>query len=74
MKSEKKYWIVELSNQARKQLKRIDKAIALELLDYIDELAFIEDVRAKGKPLKGDYLGLHRFRKRQLSYYRPYSR
>ncbi|MFV0431816.1 MAG: type II toxin-antitoxin system RelE family toxin [Alphaproteobacteria bacterium] len=63
MKSEKKYWIVELTNQVRKQLKRIDKTIALELLDFIDELTFIEDIKELGKPLKGDHLGLYRFRK-----------
>ncbi len=63
MKFEQKYWKVEYTNQARKQLKKLDKKVALELMDYIDELATIKNIREKGKILKGKLADYYRFQK-----------
>ncbi len=63
MTSEKRYWEVKLTNPARKSLKRIDRQAALEILDFLDELATIKDIRSKGKKLEDTTEELYRFKK-----------
>jgi mRNA interferase RelE/StbE len=51
-------WIIEYTGAAAKQLKKLDKSVALRLLDFMDHrVAKAEDPRALGKSLKGPKLG-----------------
>ena len=51
-------WIIEYTGAAAKQLKKLDKSVALRLLDFMDHrVATAEDPRALGKSLKGPRLG-----------------
>jgi mRNA interferase RelE/StbE len=51
-------WIIEYTGAAAKQLKKLDKSVALRLLDFMDHrVATAEDPRALGKSLKGPTLG-----------------
>ena len=51
-------WIIEYTGAAAKQLKKLDKSVALRLLDFMDHrVATAEDPRALGKSLKGPKLG-----------------
>lgn len=53
---------VEYSENARKQLKKLDNSIKKRILDYMDEVAMLEDPRSKGKILVGNLLGFWRYR------------
>ena len=51
-------WIVNYTESAAKQLKKLDKTIAIRILNYMDEcVAILDDPRALGKNLKGPRLG-----------------
>ena len=51
-------WIIKYTGAAAKQLKKLDKSVALRLLDFMDHrVATAEDPRALGKSLKGPKLG-----------------
>ena len=51
-------WIVNYTESAAKQLKKLDKSIAIRILNYMDErVAILDDPRALGKKLKGSRLG-----------------
>lgn len=51
-------WIVNYTESAAKQLKKLDKPIAIRILNYMDErVAILDDPRALGKNLKGSCLG-----------------
>ena len=46
-------WIVNYTESAAKQLKKLDKPIAIRILNYMDErVAILDDPRALGKNLK----------------------
>lgn len=47
---------------ALKQLKKLDRAAATRIVDYMDEVARLESPRARGKALVGDRAGLWRYR------------
>ena len=50
-------WIINYTESALRQLKKLDKSIALRVLDYMDErVATIDDPRALGKSLVGPKL------------------
>lgn len=51
-------WIIKYTESASKQLKKLDKQIALRVLDYMDErVAVLGDPRSLGKNLKGPKIG-----------------
>ncbi len=51
-------WIIKYTDTAVKQLKKIDRPVALRLLDYMDQrVASADDPRSLGKNLVGPKLG-----------------
>jgi mRNA interferase RelE/StbE len=51
-------WIINYTSAASKQLKKLDKSVALRLIDFMDQrVASAEDPRTLGKSLKGPKLG-----------------
>ena len=47
-------WTIEYADSARRQLRRLDKAIARHIVDFMDErIASSNDPRSLGKALKG---------------------
>lgn len=51
-------WIIKYTESAQHQLKKLDKSVALRVLDYMDErVAVLVDPRAAGKNLVGPKLG-----------------
>ena len=51
-------WAIELSEQTRKQLKKLDKPVAKRITSFLGErLASLDDPRSIGEALKGSELG-----------------
>lgn len=51
-------WIVKYTDSARKQLKKLDRQIAIRILDFMDERVLVgSNPRAIGKSLTGPKLG-----------------
>jgi len=58
-------WTIEYDPGALKDLKKLDRAIQREILDYMEErVATAEDPRDFGKPLRASKFGLWRYRVR----------
>ena len=56
-------WTIEYAETARKQLRKLDKAVARRIADFMDErVAPSNDPRATGKALKGPLGDLWRYR------------
>lgn len=55
-------WRVEYDPAAVKALKRLDKTVSKKIMDYLDEVAGLEDPRVRAKPLQGPLNGLWRYR------------
>jgi mRNA interferase RelE/StbE len=55
-------WKVEYDPDAVKALKRLDKTVARRIVDYLDEVAALEDPRSRAKALTGSFGGLWRYR------------
>ena len=53
---------VEYTETARKQLKKLDKTMQTRILDYMDEIALLENPRSRGKALVENLRGLWRYR------------
>ncbi len=53
---------VEYTETARKQLKKLDKTMQTRILDYMDEIALLENPRSRGKALAENLRGLWRYR------------
>lgn len=53
-------WAINYTESALRQLKKLDKSIALRVLDYMDErVAKLDDPRTLGKNLVGTKLGVY---------------
>lgn len=53
-------WAIKYTETSQKQLKKLDKSIALAVLDFMDErVAPLEDPRTQGKKLVGPKLGTY---------------
>lgn len=53
-------WIINYTESALRQLKKLDKSIALRVVDFMDErVAALDDPRALGKNLVGPKLGAY---------------
>lgn len=51
-------WAIKYTETSQRQLKKLDKFIALRVLDFMDErVAPLEDPRSQGKNLVGPKLG-----------------
>ena len=51
-------WTIKYTSLALRQLKKLDKSIALQVLDFMDHrIALLDDPRASGKNLVGLILG-----------------
>ena len=58
-------WTIEYDPRALKDLKRLDRKIQREILDYMDQrVATAQDPRDFGKPLRASKFGLWRYRVR----------
>jgi len=58
-------WTIEYDPGALKDLKKLDRQIQREILDYMDErVAKAKDPRDFGKPLRASKFGLWRYRVR----------
>ncbi len=56
-------WTVEYTDVARAQLRKLDKAIARRILDYLERrIAPLDDVRQAGKALRGPLGEFWRYR------------
>ena len=56
-------WTVEYADSAKKQLRKLDKASARRIVDFMDErVGESEDPRQSGKALKGPLGDLWRYR------------
>lgn len=47
---------------ALRQLRRLDRATARRILDYLDAVAALDDPRSRGKGLTGELHGIWRYR------------
>jgi len=51
-------WIIKYTDSASKQLKKLDRQVALRILDFMDErVASLDDPRALRKKLVGPRMG-----------------
>jgi mRNA interferase RelE/StbE len=58
-------WTIEYDPEALSDLKKLDRSVQREILDYMDQrVALAEDPRQFGKPLRGSRFGLWRYRVR----------
>jgi mRNA interferase RelE/StbE len=56
-------WTIEYAETARRQLQKLDKAIARRIVDFMDaRIASSDDPRSLGKALKGPLGDLWRYR------------
>ena len=56
-------WTIEYTDVARSQLRKLDKAAARRILDYMDQrIARLEDARSTGKALRGPLGEFWRYR------------
>ena len=53
---------IEYTETSRKQLKKLDKTKQKRILDYMDEVALLENPRSRGKALVENMRGLWRYR------------
>lgn len=53
-------WTIQYAESAVRQLKKLDRSIAIKIVDYLDErVAFLEDPRSVGKKLSGPRFGTY---------------
>ena len=52
---------IEYSDQAFKQLSKLDKPAQKQIKDYMDDVAALEDPRLRGRALKGTLSDLWRY-------------
>ena len=53
---------VQLSEQAKKTLSKLDKSISKKITSYLHEIEKLADPRSRGKGLTADKAGLWRYR------------
>lgn len=53
---------VEYTATALRQLRKLDRPVAHKIVDYLDEVASLDDPRSRGKALVGDRAGIWRYR------------
>ncbi len=55
-------WSVEFNETAKRQLRKLDRQWQRKMLDYLEEIAALDDPRSRGKALTGSKQGLWRYR------------
>ncbi len=56
-------WRIEFSNTSKKQLAKLDQGIAKKILNFLkNRIAVLENPKMQGKPLKGNFAQLWRYR------------
>jgi mRNA interferase RelE/StbE len=55
-------WTIEISDQARKQLRKLNRWQADQITTALAEIAELENPRVRGKPMVGIYTGFWRYR------------
>lgn len=55
-------WTIKYADSAGSQLRKLDKQVARQIVEYLDGIAVLENPCSKGKALKGPLGGLWRFR------------
>ncbi|MDP2815562.1 MAG: type II toxin-antitoxin system RelE family toxin [Thermoleophilia bacterium] len=55
-------WKIKYADTVKGQLRKLDKQIARQIVEYMDDIAALEDPCSKGKALKGTLGGLWRYR------------
>ena len=53
---------VEYTATVLRQLRKLDRQVARRIVDYLDEVAGLDDPRSRGKGLVGDRVGIWRYR------------
>lgn len=53
---------IEYTETARKQLRKLDRTMQKRILDYMEEVALLENPRSRGKALVENMRGLWRYR------------
>ena len=53
---------VILTKASKKQLKKLDSSISKRILDYLEQLELIDNLRSRGKALTSNLAGLWRYR------------
>lgn len=53
---------VEYTATALRHLRKLDRQVARKIVDYLDEVASLDDPRSRGKALVGDRAGIWRYR------------
>lgn len=53
---------VQYTATALRQLRKLDRPVARRIVDYLDEVAQLDDPRSRGKGLVGDRAGIWRYR------------
>ncbi len=59
-------WTLGYSDTAKKQLKKLDPAVAREVKKYLADVCALEDPAERGHPLRHDLAGQHTYRIGQL--------
>ena len=56
-------WTINYTSTAKTQLRKLDRPVAIRILDYMDQrVAVLDDPRTLGKGLSGRLSGLWRYR------------
>lgn len=56
-------WTVKISRFAERQLRKLDRPVQKRILDWLDDrIEGCKNPRHFGEPLKGDHVGLWRYR------------
>ena len=55
-------WQISFHERADKELCKLDRSVSARILDEMDEVSRLEDPRSRGKALKGNLVGLWRYR------------
>jgi mRNA interferase RelE/StbE len=55
-------WKIDIAEEARKSLKKLDKSIEEHILSYLRKIEKSQNPKSVGKPLAGNMKGLWRYR------------
>ena len=55
-------WEVETTEQFDRDFKKLDRAIQLRVMAYLEEVEKLDDPRQRGKGLKANHTGVWRYR------------
>ena len=54
-------WRIDFTKNADKAMRKLDRCVALRVLDELEEIAELEDPRSRGKALTGNLAGVWRY-------------